>query len=153
MTWWLVEGEEVNANLETELEKLQRDTDMLLVKITELRRSCPEMIRERFHLTVEDLERAMPGVAPHLAPLPVSLNITEADIDALVGELERLQKLNKVLRLLSWRVQLANRLCCPGFFLEYSRAGFKIAKSQNSYKWCSGYGWKCSTEYHLGPIS
>lgn len=94
-------------NLEARLESLQVETDKLLVKISELRRSCPEAIRDKFAVTVEQLEKAMPGISAYLPQLPINPSINENDVEALVGELERLEKLNKEIPQLVSKLQRA----------------------------------------------
>lgn len=82
--------------MEAKLEGLQAETDELLVKITELRRSCPEKIREKFFLQLEDLERAMPGVSETLSPLDINTELDDAVLDGLINQLGRLKELNEV---------------------------------------------------------
>jgi chromosome segregation ATPase len=82
--------------LETKLEGLQAETDNLLVEITTLRRTCPENIREKFFMQLEDLERAMPGVKETLAPMEVNLEMNELALESLIQQLEKLKSLNQV---------------------------------------------------------
>lgn len=82
--------------LEERLESLQAETDKLLVEITGLRRKCPEEIRERFALGLEDLDRCIPGVGEALSPLEADPRLDQASVDALTHELTRLRDLNEV---------------------------------------------------------
>ncbi|PJF19889.1 Stress response RCI peptide [Paramicrosporidium saccamoebae] len=89
-------GEEVDSELEAKLEGLQSETDELLVKIAALRRTCPDNIRERFFMQLEDLERAMPGVKETLAPMEVNLEMNELALEGLIQQLEKLKGLNQL---------------------------------------------------------
>jgi hypothetical protein len=89
-------GEEVDTQLETRLEGLQVETDELLVKIAEFRRTCPEKVRQKFYLQLEDLERAMPGITETLSPLEVNFEMNESALDVLLEQLDKLKNLNQV---------------------------------------------------------
>lgn len=78
------------------METLQLETDKLLVEITEMRRRCPEEVRTKFSLDLEDLERTMPGVREYLSPLEVNPQLDERAVEGLVAELEKLRTLNQV---------------------------------------------------------
>lgn len=99
----------MDAQLESRLEAVQLETDKLLVDIAEMRRTCPDRIRSRFALDVEDLERTMSGIGPFLAPDPLN---TQADMDEtvverLVSTLERLKDLNQSIRKLVEKLKRA----------------------------------------------
>lgn len=95
--------------LEEKLETLQAETDKLLVEITELRRTCPEEIRDRFALGLEDLERSIPGVEKVLCPLEADPCLNQSSVECLVQELGRLRDLNEVIVFL-WSCVIWQRL-------------------------------------------
>lgn len=66
------------------------------MQITELRRRCPEAVQGRFALDLQDLERMMPGVEKTLAPLEADPELGDQVVESLLGELERLRRLNQV---------------------------------------------------------
>lgn len=92
-----VADEQVDVQLESRLEELQLETDKLLVAIAEMRRTCPDSIRRRFALDVEDFERTMSGIGPHLAPDPLKIqaDMDETVVERLVSTLGRLKDLNQ----------------------------------------------------------
>ena len=105
--------EQVDTQLEAKLEKIQVETDKLLVDIAELRRTCPESIRSRFALDVEDLERAMPGVTAVLVPETdtIHTDIDEQTVARLVESLERLKEMNHSIPELVAKLKRAQQLC------------------------------------------
>lgn len=92
--------EQVDAQLESRLEAVQLETDKLLVDIAEMRRTCPDSIRSRFALDVEDFERTMSGIGPYLSPDPLNIqaDMEETVVEDLVSTLGRLKDLNQSIR-------------------------------------------------------
>lgn len=89
--------EQVDVQLESRLEELQLETDKLLVDIAEMRRTCPDSIRRRFALDVEDFERTVSGMGPCLTPDPLQIqaDMDEAVVERLLSTLGRLRGLNQ----------------------------------------------------------
>ncbi len=104
----------VDAQLEARLEELQSETDRLLVRIADLRRTVPEEVRRRFAYQLEELEHNIPASAESLYSMePTTANVSNAAemdqtvVDALIASLQRLQGMNQSIPQLVAKLQRA----------------------------------------------
>lgn len=97
----------IDATLQSHYEQLQLETEDLLVRVTEQRRTCPQLLRDKFtdsvinakeiiNRNVETTSQSGPlvNITPE-SPTPFS-KLTDTNMDNMIHELKRLEALDDV---------------------------------------------------------